>query len=130
MFTLKDVHFSQENKKIKVVMPRCCGSFLSISEMEFPGRGQLNHSQVENWSRAVCDAAEPESGQGGSCLGLPLVGLISGDLHGGSDGKEFSCSAGDLGLIPGSGRSPGEGMATHSSILAWRIPWTEEPGQL
>ena len=90
-------------------MPRCCGSFLSISEMEFPGRGQLNHSQVESWSRAVCDAAEPESGQGGSGLGLHLVGLISGDLHGGSDGKEFSCNAGDLGLIPGSGRSPGEG---------------------
>ena len=35
----------------------------------------------------------------------------------------------DMGLIPGSGRSPGE-MATHSSILAWRIPWTEEPGEL
>ena len=35
------------------------------------------------------------------------------------------------GLIPGSGRSPGEGkMATHSSILAWEIPWTEEPGGL
>ena len=34
----------------------------------------------------------------------------------------------DTGSIPGSGRSPGEGMATHSSILAWRIPWTEEPG--
>ena len=31
-------------------------------------------------------------------------------------------------LTPGSGRCPGEGMATHSSILAWRIPWTEEPG--
>ena len=29
---------------------------------------------------------------------------------------------------PGSGRSPEKGMATHSSILAWRIPWTEEPG--
>ena len=26
--------------------------------------------------------------------------------------------------------SPEEGMATHSSILAWRIPWTEEPGRL
>ena len=25
---------------------------------------------------------------------------------------------------------PGEGMATHSSMLAWRIPWTEEPGGL
>ena len=36
----------------------------------------------------------------------------------------------DVGAIPGLGRSPGEGMATHSSILAWRIPWTEEPGGL
>ena len=35
---------------------------------------------------------------------------------------------GDLGSIPGSGRSPGGGMVTHSSILAWTIPWTEEPG--
>ena len=34
----------------------------------------------------------------------------------------------DTGSIPGSGRSPGVGMATHSSILAWRIPWIEEPG--
>ena len=37
---------------------------------------------------------------------------------------------GDLGLIPGSGRSPEEGMEIHSSILAWRIPGTEEPGGL
>ena len=33
----------------------------------------------------------------------------------------------DVGLIPGWGRSLEEGMATHASILAWRIPWTEEP---
>ena len=33
-------------------------------------------------------------------------------------------------MIPGSGRSPGEGVATHSSILAWRNPWTEEPDWL
>ena len=38
--------------------------------------------------------------------------------------------AGDMGLIPGSGRSPGKGNGTYSSILAWRIPWTEEPGGL
>ena len=49
---------------------------------------------------------------------------------GGSDGKEPACNAGDLGLIPGLGRSLEESMATHSSILAWRIPWTEEPGGL
>ena len=36
----------------------------------------------------------------------------------------------DVSSIPGWGRSPGGGMATHSSILAWRIPWTEEPGGL
>ena len=36
----------------------------------------------------------------------------------------------DVGSISGSGRSPGAGMATHSGILAWRIPWTEEPGRL
>ena len=41
---------------------------------------------------------------------------------GGSDGKESAHVVGDLGLIPGLGRSPEEGMATHSSILAWRIP--------
>ena len=32
--------------------------------------------------------------------------------------------------VPGLGRSPEEGMATHSSILAWRIPWKEEHGGL
>ena len=37
-----------------------------------------------------------------------------------SAGKEFACNAGALGSIPGSGRCPEEGMATHSSILAWR----------
>ena len=92
---------------------------------------------------------------------------------GGSAGKESACNEGDLGSIPGLGRSPGEGkgyplqhsglenfmdcivhgvaknqtqlsnftfsfhfhalekeMATHSSVLAWRIPGTGEPGGL
>ena len=89
---------------------------------------------------------------------------------GSSAGKESACNAGNPRLIPGSGRSSGEGtgyplqyswaslvaqmvenppamretcvqflgwedplevgMATHSSILAWRSPWTEEPGRL
>ena len=47
-----------------------------------------------------------------------------------SDGKEPACNVGDLGLIPGSGRFPGERNAPHSSTLAWRIPWTEELGGL
>ena len=45
-------------------------------------------------------------------------------------GKESASSEGDVGSILGLGRSPGEGNATHFSILAWEIPWTEEPGGL
>ena len=92
------------------------------------------------------------------------------DFPGSSAGKESACDAGDPSSIPGSGRSPGEGIgyplqyswaslvfqtvknlpalwetwvwsldweellkkgtATHVSFLAWRIPWTEEPGGL
>ena len=47
--------------------------------------------------------------------------------------KNLPANSGDLrdtGSIPGSGRSLEEGMATHSSILTWRIPWTEEPDGL
>ena len=36
----------------------------------------------------------------------------------------------DSDSIPGSGRSMEEGTVTHSSILVWGIPWTEEPGRL
>ena len=45
--------------------------------------------------------------------------------------KNLPATAGDikdLGSIPVWGRSPGEGHGTHSSILAWEIPWIEEPG--
>ena len=49
---------------------------------------------------------------------------------GGSEGKASACDAGDPGSIPGSEDPPEKEMATHSSILAWRIPWTEEPGGL
>ena len=54
--------------------------------------------------------------------------------------KNPPANAGDPGSIPGSGRFPGKGngrspgegkgVATHSSVLAGRIPWTEEPGRL
>ena len=99
---------------------------------------------------------------------LPITVFMG--FSGGSDGKKSACNAGDLGSVPGLGRSPGEGigyplqylwtslvaqmvknlpamketwiqslgwedpleegMATLSSILAWRIPMEEEPGGL
>ena len=54
------------------------------------------------------------------CLGFP----------GGSEDKASACDAKDPGLIPGLGIFPGKGMAIHSNIPAWKIPWTEEPGGL
>ena len=48
--------------------------------------------------------------------------LIIWGFPGGADAEESACNAGDPGLIPGFGRSPGEGTATHSSIPAWTIP--------
>ena len=44
--------------------------------------------------------------------------------------KASAYNAGDLGLIPGLGRSLEKEIAAHSSIVAWKIPWTEEPGRL
>ena len=109
-------------------------------------------------------------------IGVKDFSWISLGFPDSSVGKEFTCNAGDLGLILMLGRSPREGkayplwnsglenstdriiqwggkqldmterlslslfiftlllteeeMATHSSVFAWRIPWTEEPGGL
>ena len=49
---------------------------------------------------------------------------------GGSDDKESACNAGDMVFIPGQEDPLKNGMTTHFNILAWRIPWTEEPGGL
>jgi len=45
-------------------------------------------------------------------------------------GKESTCNAGDAVLSLGQENPLEKGLGTHSSILAWRIPWTEEPGNL
>ena len=53
---------------------------------------------------------------------LVSSGLL--EFPSGSDGKEYACYMGDLGLIPGLGRSPAEGNGNPSNILAWKIPST------
>ena len=58
-----------------------------------------------------------------------VVQCIRG-FPGGSDGKESACNAGCLGSIPGWGDPLEKEMTTHSSILAWEIPWIEDPGGL
>ena len=56
--------------------------------------------------------------------------MYTSGFLGGSDGKASACNVGDLSLIPELGRSLEKEMAPHSSTLAWKIPWTEEPVRL
>ena len=56
---------------------------------------------------------------------IKIMIYVSWGSPDGSDGKESTCNAGDLGSIPGSELFPVEGDG-YSSILAWRILWTEE----
>ena len=51
-------------------------------------------------------------------------------FSGGSVVKNLPAIARNVGSVPGSGGPPEKGVSTHSSILAWETPWTEEPGRL
>ena len=62
-------------------------------------------------------------------MGLFLFTLLRG-FPGGSVIKNPPANAGNVHTIPGWEDPLEEEMATHSSILAWRIPWTEESGRL
>ena len=62
--------------------------------------------------------------------GSKEVALVALGFPGVSDGKVSACNMGEPGLIPGSEDPLEKEMATHSSILAWKIPWMEEPGGL
>ena len=98
------------------------------SELTFPSLGDLPNSGIKPGSPAL----EADLSHQGSPLNKSWVCNLKHlfGFPGSSAGKESACNIGDLGSIPGSGRFPAEGMAIHCSILAWRIPWTEEPGRL
>ena len=61
---------------------------------------------------------------------LALVTLVSQGFPPSSASKESPCNAGDLGSILGWEDPLEKEMATHSRILAWEIPWTQEPDGL
>ena len=70
----------------------------------------------------ICPSLNPPMPpQGHLHFKLQVIALLG--FPGGSDGKESACNAGDPGSIPGREDPVEKGMATHSSILAWRIPW-------
>ena len=81
------------------------------------GRAYITHSRFV-WGRRVSDP-----------MRSIRITIIIRFFPGGSDVKESAYNAEDSGSIPGSGRSLEKEMATHSSVLALKIPWTEEPGR-
>ena len=56
--------------------------------------------------------------------------IILGGFPGGSEGKETACNTREWGSISDWEDPLKKEIATHSSVLDWRIPWSEEPGGL
>ena len=110
------------------------------SGLPFPFPGDLPNTGIEPWSPAL-QADSLLSEPPGKSLDKTVCGC-RGEGREGMQGcasqvellvKNPPANAGDVkvvGSIPGLGRSTEEGMATHFSILAWEIPWTEDPGGL
>ena len=91
--------------------PRCPSQW--ATELGFEGEPGSYSSSTEQKNHAAVGL--PEDFPGGTVIKNPPAN---------------AGNAGDLGLILGTGTSMEEGMAAHSSVLAWRIPWTEEPDRL
>ena len=85
---------------------------------------------VERTGRAVNSRALPRSDFLSETSLEAAARVRDPGFPGGSVVKNLPANAGDPGLIPGLRRCPGEQNVTLSSVLAWRTPWTEEPGRL
>ena len=83
------------------------------------------HSTPTSQTTTTLQASLPTSRTWFIIMDWPsLIALVAKNLH--ASARDVRC----MDLIPGSGRSPGGGNGNHSSLLAWKIPWTEEPGGL
>ena len=81
---------------------------------------------VQSWPRTA-----PGNPQSLSHISIRLMErTLSTGLPRWLSGKESTSNMGDTSSIPQLGRSPEEGSGNYSTILAWKIPWTEEPGRL
>ena len=105
------------------------GDSLTLKSLLFPlphSATQSKSCQSGSWPYQEEDQVRLHPGH------LFLLARVLGTkgFPGGSVVKNPPANARDTSSIPGSGRSLGGGNATHSSILAWKIPWIEEPGRL
>ena len=109
----------------------------SVLAWRIPGTGEPGGLPCMGSHRVGNDcsdlaAAAAAADQNSPSLGSwePYTLRLLGVCPGGSEVKASACNAGDLGSIPDLEDPWEKDMATHSSILAWRIPWMEKPGGL
>ena len=114
---VRKIHWRRDRLPTSVFLGFPCGSAGRESICN-AGHLQCRRPQFDSWVRKIHWRRDrlPTS----VFLGFPC----------GSAGKECACNAEDLGSNPRLGDFLEEGIAMPSSILAWRIPWTEEPGGL
>ena len=108
------------------------GTLHPVSLIQFSE--QASHLQSESfaWRRTPLLEGSLRSNRPTSSDSLArfCLQLLWFDFPGGSGGKESAYNEGDLGSVLGQVDLLEKEMATHSSILAWKIPWMEEPGGL
>ena len=95
----------------------------------------LLRKNLDTWSSKKSKVQSSVSSVGGGleeCMCVYIYIHVFSQIHMcvSSDGKESACNADTQVQSLGREDPLEKGMATHSSILAWRIPWTEEPGRL
>ena len=112
---------------------------VALGHVSAPTRAESHNTETNRNKKSHSLCKEQPSGLSGQWkekntsqkqkmrLSLCLIYYLS--FPGGSDGKESACSAGDPAQSLGQEDPLEQGTATHSSILAWRIPWTEQPGR-
>ena len=97
-------------------------------------RAAVRYSFVHPYSVLFCPSLSvPFSVQvelGVQRVPIGMLFWVALGFPGGSEVKASACITGDLGSISGWEDPLEKEMVTHSSILAWRIPWMEEPGRL
>ena len=128
-----------QNEKQTTVTTKPHWDFLAVQWLRLCATNTEQRAGVHSWVRELdptcCNWEFTCPSKGPPCPPLFQKAILPATItsetvlisYGSS--KESPCNAGDLGLISRSGRSPGEG-SSHSSVLAWRIQWTEEPDAL
>ena len=119
-----DCHFLLQCMKVKSEseVAQSCPTLRNPMDCSLSGSyvHGISQARVLEWVAIAFSASGPYK------MLFDLIHVSQGFPHRLVD-KESTCNAGDPGLISESNDSLEKGVATHSSILAWRIPWTEEP---